>query len=276
MVGSVNLDLVASCPRLPRPGETVTATDSARYPGGKGANQALAAQRAGAGTTLIAAVGHDDHADEALTLLRSSGVDLSRLVTSTHPTGVAMIAVDPQGENQIVVVPGANAHLTSEQVNASDADVVLCQLEIPMEAVLAAAETATGLFCVNAAPAAELPVGILDRADVVIVNETERDALADSLDSTSALVVVTLGAVGAKAYRRGRLLAEAQPPPVTPLDAVGAGDAFCGVLISSLGEGDSLPAALERACAAGALATTVRGAQPSLPMAADIEAVLSR
>lgn len=252
----------------------MTATDSARYPGGKGANQALAAQRAGAATTLVAAVGRDDHADEALALLRPSGVDLSRLVETPHPTGIAMIAVDPGGENQIVVVPGANSHLRAEQVNASDADVVLCQLEIPMEAVEAAAQTSTGLFCMNAAPAMDLPPAVLERADVVIVNETERNALADSLGSINALVVVTLGAAGAKAYRGGRAVAEAQPPAVTPVDTVGAGDAFCGALVSALGEGQSVADALSFGCAAGALATTIPGAQPSLPTAAEIEAAL--
>ena len=128
VVGSINLDLVATCPRLPRPGETVLATDLARYPGGKGANQALAASRAGAAVTLLGAVGDDPEADAALSLLRDSDVDLSRLITSPAPTGTALITVDERGENQIVVVPGANATLVADQVDASGADVVLCQL----------------------------------------------------------------------------------------------------------------------------------------------------
>ena len=271
VVGSINLDLVAACPRLPRPGETVLASDLARYPGGKGANQALAAARAGADVILVGAVGDDPEADAALALLRESNVDLSRVIVSAAPTGIALITVDESGENQIVVVPGANATLTAEQIDASGADVVLCQLEIPDEAVLAAGRTATGLFCVNAAPARPLGEEILDRVDVVIVNEGEREALADELAHTSALVVVTLGAAGAKAYRSGRLVAEAIPPSVDPVDTVGAGDAFCGAFVTALGGGASVATALAWGCAAGALATTRPGAQPSLPTASEIE-----
>jgi ribokinase len=275
VAGSVNLDLVANCPRLPRPGETITAHGSGRFPGGKGANQALAARRAGAEVRLIAAVGDDANAPEALALLRESGVDLSSLVITDEPTGLAMIAVADGGENQIVVVPGANAVLPAEAVDASGAEAVLCQLEIPMEAVVAAARTCTGLFCVNAAPARPLPAEVLERADVVIVNETERDALAENLEDTSALVVVTLGAAGAKAFRSRRLVAEAQPPPVDPIDTVGAGDAFCGVLVTALAMGRDVRRALRRAVTAGALATTRHGAQPSLPTAAEIEQALA-
>lgn len=275
VVGSVNLDLVAHCPRLPRPGETITAHGSGRFPGGKGANQALAARRAGAEVRLIAAVGDDANAPEALALLRESGVDLSPLVVTDEPTGLAMIAVADGGENQIVVVPGANAVLPAEAVDVSGAEAVLCQLEIPMEAVVAAARTCAGLFCVNAAPARPLPAEVLERADVVIVNETERDALAESLEDASALVVVTLGAAGAKAFRSRRLVAEAQPPPVDPIDTVGAGDAFCGVLVTALALGRDVRRALRRAVTAGALATTRHGAQPSLPTAAEIEQALA-
>lgn len=275
VVGSVNLDLVAVCHRLPRPGETVTAVDFARYPGGKGANQALAAQRAGADVTLLAATGADPDAYQATRLLRESGVDLSRMVDSSLPTGTAMIAVDDSGENQIVVVPGANSDLRARHIDASEAEVVLCQLEVPMEAVEAAAETATGLFCINAAPAFRLPKRVLERTDVFIVNETERDELADDLGASGGLVVVTLGAAGAKAYRSSRLVAEAQAPAVTPIDTVGAGDAFCGALVTALGRRLSVLSALTWACVAGALATTRRGAQPSLPTEAEVEAVLT-
>lgn len=274
VVGSVNLDLVATSPHLPRPGETVTATSFVRYPGGKGANQALAAQRAGANATLIAAVGDDPQATEATLLLRRARVDLSHLVTSELPTGMALITVDARGENQIVVVPGANGALRPDQIDAAGADIVLCQLEIPMDAVAAAGDTATGLFCVNAAPAKPLPPTILDRVDVVIVNETEHSQLADDLAKTTALVVVTLGPEGAKAYRSGRQVAEAQPPTVLPVDTVGAGDAFCGAFVTALAEGMSVAGALGWGCAAGALATTRPGAQPSLPTAEEIEAVM--
>ncbi|MFP3915401.1 MAG: ribokinase [Actinomycetota bacterium] len=275
VVGSVNLDLVATCPRLPRPGETVSATHFARYPGGKGANQALAARRAGADVTLIAAVGDDPQAGEATGLLRDSGMDLSRMVRSVQPTGTALITVDPHGENQIVVVPGANGDLRPQQVNASGSDVVLCQLEIPPEAVEAAAVTASGLLCLNAAPAGFVPPEVLERADVILVNESERAEMSDVLATVSALVVVTLGAAGAQALREGRLVAEARPPAVDPVDTVGAGDAFCGAFVTALGGGASVQAALTRACAAGALATTRPGAQPSLPTAAEIEEVMT-
>lgn len=274
VVGSVNLDLVATCARLPRPGETITALEWARYPGGKGANQALAAQRAGATVSLIGAVGQDDFATEALTLLRASSIDLSRVVPTTQQTGLALIVVDAAGENQIVVIPGANAFIDAEAVDTSGAEIVLCQLEVSPEVVEAAVRTATGLVCINAAPARALSTEVMDRADVVIVNETEQTELSHTLESTSALVVVTLGAAGAKAFRSGRLVAEAQPPAVTPVDTVGAGDAFCGALVHALGEGKSVLASLEWACAAGALATTRRGAQSSLPDAAAIDAAV--
>lgn len=271
VVGSVNLDLVASCPRLPRAGETVSAGSFNRYPGGKGANQALAARRAGADVALVAAVGDDPEADSALALLSADGVDLSRLVITDSPTGLALIAVDSAGENQIVVVPGANHALRPEMADTAGYDAVLCQLEIPLETVAAAAETATGLFCVNAAPAQRLPEAVLERADVIIVNETERNALADSLADTPALVVVTLGAAGANAYRNGRLVAERQPPPVDPVDTVGAGDAFCGALVTALAGGAGVQEAMTWAVTAGALATTRHGAQPSLPTRDEIE-----
>jgi ribokinase len=271
VVGSVNLDLVASCPRLPRAGETVSAQSFNRYPGGKGANQALAARRCGADVTLIGAVGDDPEAQAALALLSSDGVDLTHVSVTEAPTGLALIAVDAEGENQIVVIPGANHAIISENVDTAGYEAVLCQLEIPPETVSAAARTATGLFCVNAAPARDLPEEVLGRSDVIIVNETERDALGDSLVDISALVVVTLGAAGAKAYRNRRLVTECQPPPVDPIDTVGAGDAFCGALVTSLAEGASVERALSWAVTAGALATTRHGAQPSLPTRAEIE-----
>ena len=272
MVGSVNLDLVATAVRLPRPGETVSAVAFTRYPGGKGANQALAARRAGSDVRFIGAVGSDEAATEALALLKESGVDLSGVVVTGEPTGTAMITVDEDGENQIVVVPGANAYLTSDRVEVSRDEVVLCQLEIPMETVSTVAASTEGVFCLNAAPAAEVADEVLAHTDLVIVNETERDVLGDALHGISALVVVTLGAAGAKAFRSGRLVAEAHPPPVVAIDTVGAGDAFCGALVTALASEESVTAALEWACAAGALATTRRGAQPSLPVASEIDA----
>ncbi|HLT96745.1 MAG TPA: ribokinase [Acidimicrobiia bacterium] len=270
VVGSVNLDLVARCSQLPRPGETITAESFARFPGGKGANQALAAKRAGSDVSLIGAVGEDSDAEEALALLVEAGVDLSGVRRVDAPTGLALITVGESGENQIVVVPGANHLLATDMIDIGATDAVLCQLEIPMDAVVAAAERTQGLFCVNAAPATALPAEVLERADVLIVNETERDLLSDQLADTGALVVVTLGAAGAKAFRGGRVVAEVQPPPVDPVDTVGAGDAFCGALVTALAGGTTVAAALRYGCIAGALATTRQGAQPSLPTAAEI------
>ncbi len=274
VLGSVNVDLVATCDRLPRPGETRSATSFNRFPGGKGANQALAAQRCGSNTRLVAAVGADPDADFALELLGHDGVDLSSVAVVAEPTGLAMIAVDGKGENQIVVVPGANGALHPDMIDVIHDELVLCQLEVPMDVVEEAARTATGLFCVNAAPALPLPESVLDRADLLIVNESEREALGESLEGISALVVVTMGAAGAKAFRSGRLVAEAQPPAVVAIDTVGAGDAFCGALVTALLEGRSVAFALRWACAAGALATTRRGAQVSAPRGADIAAVM--
>lgn len=270
VVGSVNLDLVARCSQLPRPGETITAESFTRFPGGKGANQALAAKRAGSDVSLIGAVGEDSDAEEALALLVEAGVDLSGVRRVDAPTGLALITVGESGENQIVVVPGANHLLATDMIDIGATDAVLCQLEIPMDAVVAAAERTQGLFCVNAAPATALPAEVLERADVLIVNETERDLLSDQLADTGALVVVTLGAAGAKAFRGGRVVAEVQPPPVDPVDTVGAGDAFCGALVTALAGGTTVAAALRYGCIAGALATTRQGAQPSLPTAAEI------
>lgn len=276
VLGSVNVDLVAHCDHLPRLGETIPATAFDRFPGGKGGNQALAARRAGADTRLVAAVGSDTEATLALRRLESEGVDLSSVVVvDEEPTGVALITVDTAGENHIVVVPGANSALTPAAVDVSLDEAVLCQFEIPGVVLEAAASTVTGMFCVNAAPAIEVPGKVFERADLVIVNESERDALSKVIESAGALVVVTMGAAGAKAYRSGRLVAEAQPPPVTVVDTVGAGDAFCGALVTSLMGGSSVAAALRWACAAGALATTKLGAQEAAPTAAAIDEVLA-
>lgn len=266
VVGSVNLDIVAACPRLPTPGETVTDATLNRYPGGKGANQALAARRQGADVTLIAAVGNDSLGDEALKILRNGGVDLSRLVTiEDQPTGVALIVVDLQGENQIAVAPGANRHLQPADVDTQGFDAVLCQLEVNEDVAVAAARGANGLFCLNAAPARSVPEPILERADLIIVNETERQTLQDQLVAFEGLLVVTRGAQGAEAFRLGELIATAPSPPIVAVDTVGAGDAFCGSLAVDLASGMEIEPALQGACRAGALAATWVGAQPTEP-----------
>ncbi len=274
VVGSVNLDLVAALARLPSPGETLTATGLTRVPGGKGANQALAARRLGLPVRLVAAVGTDPEADTALELLRAEGVELDRLQRVTEPTGLALIAVDATGETTIVVVPGANAVLRVEAEDVTGADAVLTVLEVPDHAVAAAAQHATGLFVLNAAPARPVPAEVLRRTDLVVVNSAEYATLP-GLEVARA-VAITYGARGAVLRRDGQQVAAAAPPPVHAVDGTAAGDAFVGAAVAGLLRG--LPDAdlLARACAAGALAATRPGAQPSLPTAADIDEVLAR
>ena len=263
VVGSVNLDLVARVERLPQPGETVGGATFARVPGGKGANQAVACARLGAEVTMIAAVGRDPMADEALAGLRDAGVVL-QLVESGEPTGVALIQVDAEGETTIAVAPGANGALA--QVELPPHDAVLCQLEVPDEAVLAAWEACTGLFCLNAAPARPVSVD----ADLTVVNRHELEALT----RRDGLVALTLGAEGAVLLDEGEETARAAPPPVDAVDGTAAGDAFTACLLVSLLEGRSEAESLTRACAAGAVAATRFGAQPSLPTAAEVDAIL--
>ena len=263
VVGSVNLDLVARVDALPRPGETVTGAALERVPGGKGANQAVACARLGAAVTLVCAVGNDAFADEALPREERLDVQAARV---SAPTGVAMILVDSSGENQIVVAPGANAELSGFELR--DSDAVLCQLEVPDEAVVAAWEQATGLFCLNAAPARPIDVD----ADLTVVNRYELEVLK----RRDGLVAVTLGAEGAVLLEDGEEIARAEPPRVEAVDGTAAGDAFTACLLVSLLEGRDHEEALHRACAAGAVAASHFGAQPSLPTAAEVDAILAR
>ncbi|MDX2342927.1 MAG: ribokinase [Acidimicrobiia bacterium] len=275
VVGSTNVDLVVTGQRLPAPGETVSGGLFSRSPGGKGANQALASQRQGARVTFIGAVGDDPLATEALQILREDAVDLSGIVTvSGSATGVALIAIDAAGENQISVAPGANHKLQPSEVNTVGFDDVICQLEINDATVSTAAMQATGLFCLNAAPARPIPQVVVDRADVIIVNETEHASLIDQLDQFPRLLVVTKGAAGADAYRSGELVASGIPPVVEAIDTVGAGDSFCGSFVVALARGLDVAKALERACAAGAIAATRTGAQTALPTAAEVDALM--
>jgi ribokinase len=263
----VNLDLVARAERLPRPGETVTGATFVRVPGGKGANQAVAAARLGAEVVLVACVGDDDFGREALVELERAGVGLELLkITSAATTGVALIAVDAAGENEIVVAPGANLELRPEDVALPDCDGVLCQLEIPLATVEHVAATAPAEFFLNAAPAR----GSAPAADVTIVNRYE----LDGLPRRDGLIAVTLGAEGAVLLEDGEEVARAAPPEVEPVDGTAAGDAFTACLVVSLLESRGRTEALRRACAAGALAASRLGAQSSLPTAAEVDALL--
>jgi ribokinase len=265
VVGSINLDLVTRVSHLPRPGETVSGATLERVPGGKGANQAVAAARLGASVRMVGAVGEDDLAAEALAGLEAANVELH--VDRRGTTGVAVILVAEDGENQIAVVPGANATVQPEAVEGA----LLCQLEVPIETVVALAERCDGFFCLNAAPARAVPHEVLRRADLVVVNRFEFDALAE----VPRLVALTLGAQGAVLLEEGREVARAVPPRVEAVDGTAAGDAFTGCLVVSLLEQRPREEALRRACAAGALAASRPGAQPSLPTAAEIDSLLA-
>jgi ribokinase len=269
VVGSINIDLVARCERLPRPGETVTDAVFERIPGGKGANQAVAAARLGAAVRLAGMVAFDEFADEALAGLEDAGVDLSGVGRVDEPdahTGVALILVGDDAENQIVVAPGANRYLTPAQIEVRDADAVLCQLEIADEVVHEAAAQAR-FFCLNAAPARRVEL----EPDLLVVNRYEREVVGDR----GRLVAVTLGAEGAVLLENGKEVARAEPPPVRAVDGTAAGDAFTACLVVSLLEQRSSEQALRRACAAGALAASRPGAQPSLPTASEIDEILA-
>ena len=264
VVGSVNLDLVARCERLPRAGETLTDATFARYPGGKGANQAVAAARLGARVAFVGAVGEDDYAEEALAGLREAGVET--LLQRGGTTGVALILVDAEGENAIVVAPGANAELRNPEAGGA----VLCQLEIPVEAVAVAAERADRFF-LNAAPAKPVPTELVRAAELVVVNRYELEALPE----TPRMTALTLGEEGAVLLEGGEEVARASAPSVTAVDGTAAGDAFTACLVVSLLEERDREEALRRACAAGAIAASRPGAQPSLPTADEVDEMLT-
>ena len=270
VVGSINLDLVARCERLPRPGETVTGATFERIPGGKGANQAVAAARLGADVRMVGCVGSDELAPLALRSLEEAGAATDGVKMIDGATGIAMILVDAAGENQIVVAPGANGELQPDDVAVAAEEAVLCQLEIPIGTVAAVAEEA-GRFFLNAAPARGVPAETLARAELVVVNRFELDALTE----TPRLVALTLGPEGAVLLEDGEEVARAAPPRVDAVDGTGAGDAFTACLVVSLLDGWDREEALRRACAAGAVAASRFGAQPSLPSAADVDEMLA-
>ncbi|MET3793528.1 ribokinase [Aquamicrobium terrae] len=296
VVGSINLDLIARLERLPAPGETLQGSGFSTAPGGKGANQALAAARAGAEVRMIGAVGKDAFAGGALALLKSGGVDLSGVAESAASTGTALILVDSDGENMIAVVAGANgAVLPGDIVKArlAKGDIVLLQHEIPLETVeaaLEAARNAGATSILNTAPYREEAVSFLARADYILANETEFDLCSTALGlagedrearmrafaaGTGRTIIVTLGAGGVLAVTPDSFLA-VPALPVEPVDTVGAGDTFCGYLAAGLAAGLALDEALERAAAAASLSCLKQGAQPSIPLAAEVVAALAR
>lgn len=276
VIGSVNADFVIETETLPRPGETVGGGTFEILPGGKGANQALAAQRLGGAVSFIANVGDDAVSASVLGNLREAGVDLSKVNRQDGiATGAAFIVVDQDGENQIAIAPGANATLAADPISDKTADAVIAQLEVPEPATLEAISESDVFFCLNAAPAIEVSKGLLDRVDLLVVNETELAFYEKKLPDFRGLIAVTYGANGAALYQAGKELAKARPPIVDVVDTTGAGDTFTGALVVALKEGKSYQDALVFACVAGALATTKLGAQTAMPTRDALEQLIA-
>ncbi len=293
--GSINVDLVVPVKNLPRPGETVLGPSYKLVAGGKGANQALAAQRAGAMTRMVGAVGRDGFAEVALAEMTAAGVDLSAVARRAAPTGCAVICVDRAGQNMIAVASGANLKARESQLAdgfLGPRSLVAMQMEVPPAqnwALAARARSLGSRVLLNVAPAGDLPGLILPALDWLVVNEIEAAMIAakhglshdDPRAAASALadiagttVVVTLGSRGAVAFS-GKQGWEIGAIPIKPVDTTGAGDAFVGAFAAALDEGADLPTALRWGSTAGALACLIAGAQPSLPLRADIERRLS-
>jgi ribokinase len=278
--GSINLDLVTRVARFPAPGETIGDASFATYPGGKGANQALGAARAGACVRMYGAVGRDAFAEPALALLVTGGVDLGGVARVLAPTGCATILVDAHGENCIAVVAGANALADSTTIPDSlltpDAIVVL-QHEVPAHAnatLIVRARRLGARVALNAAPARPLSIELLRQVDVLVVNEAEATAAVPPVaDAPKLAVAITLGARGAMLRFDGSIYS-APAPKVAVVDSTGAGDAFVGALVAALDAGAVPAEALRFGVAAGALACTAAGAQPALPDRAAIAATL--
>lgn len=276
VVGSANLDLVATTARHPAPGETLIGGEYSEHPGGKGLNQAVAAARAGAPTRFVGAVGRDDAGRTLADIASSSGVETSQLLTVDAPTGRALILVADSGENSIVVVPGANDHCPPGIPQTGD--VVLTQLEVPLssvEATLYDARAVGATTILNPAPARELPPDLLECVDVIVPNQHELELLGgvnSLLDAGVGSVVVTLGADGARIHTRDAVI-DIPTLKVDSVDTTGAGDTFCGYLASGLATGLSLEQAARRGCVAAALSTTRPGAVPSIPSAAEVDGV---
>ncbi len=285
VVGSANLDLVARVERIPGPGETLCGRDYFEAAGGKGLNQAVAAARCGARTAFVACVGTDAAGAALLALMTSDRIGTASVGRVDAPTGRAMIAVADGGENSIVVIAGANATLTPACIarhgaTIAAASIVLAQLEIPTESVIAAfkiARAAGRTTLLNPAPAGRLPLDLLRLTDVLIPNQHEVELLGGTaalLGGGVGAVVVTEGARGARLVTTGAELRIA-PFAVDAIDTTAAGDSFCGALAARLAAGDELSSALRWAAAAGALATTKVGAAASIPTASSISSLMA-
>lgn len=296
--GSVNIDMTVCAERLPAPGETVLGGQFRMSGGGKGANQAVAAARAGGDVSFVASVGQDDFGARALESFRKEGIDVSHVAqVAGQPTGVALICVSKDAENQIAVASGANALLAAEGIHASaavlqGADIALAQLETPLPSVLAAARLATQMnvrFILNPAPAQPLAAELLEHVFLLTPNESECELLTgirpqsqQSMEQAARVlmakgvkhVVITLGRKGAFIASEGRSI-HVEGFAVTPQDTTGAGDVFNGALAVGLGEGRSLEDAVRFANAAAALSVLRAGAQDAAPLRAQIDAQLA-
>jgi ribokinase len=273
VVGSANVDLVAGLERLPEAGETLPSTSFALVPGGKGANQAVAAARLGAAVRFVGAVGEDGHGDTLLAALQADGIDTSTTRRLGPATGQAFIFVDRRGDTMIVTVGGANHEVRAEHVDVAGAGAVLCVLEVRDDVIAAAAEQCTGFFAINVAPPRPLPPGVLERADLIVANQHEFAAVPGV--SAGRLVAVTMGAEGARLLRDGAEVAYCRPPAVPVVDGTAAGDAFTAALLVAMLEQMPDAEALRFAVTAGAVAVRRHGAQPSLPRRSEVDALLS-
>lgn len=286
LAGSANLDFVVLAPHIPVPGETVLGREFRTYPGGKGANQAVACARAGAvPTQMLLALGSDVHAAVIESSLASAGVELFIVRVPQLPTGTAFICVADDAQNAITVAPGANAALGAQDLpGLRGVSHLLLQLETPLPTVTAYAQAARAAgvqVVLNAAPAQPLPAALLEAIDILVVNQGELEVItgvAGDLDAALArlrppTVVVTLGAQGCLARHQGELL-RVPAFAVAALDTTAAGDTFCGALVAALSQGSELPAALRRASAAAAIACTRLGAQASIPARTEVDAFL--
>ena len=290
VIGSVNSDLVLRCASLPLLGESIAARGTEIHNGGKGANQAVALARLGLSVSMIGRVGSDADGQRLRSALDHEGVDTHGLFASEAPTGLAVILVDDAGDNMIIVNQGANASLSLADLDAhrvpiEAADTVLIQMEIPLDVVASAVQMAKGTTVLNPAPALVLGRDILDHVDYLIPNRTELGTLAqvevpatepEVIAAAASLpfdgtLVVTLGAHGAVAIADGKVVFRATPPKVSVVDTVGAGDAFCAGFAAGITSGRPLVDAVRFAVACGSHATTIRGAQPSMPALHDAE-----
>lgn len=291
VVGSINADLTTNVERHPHPGETLMGTGGTVSAGGKGANQAVAAALLGADVTMVGAVGKDPMAEDALTHLRASGADMSAVAAVDGPTGLAVITVSADGENTIIVVPGANATVDAEYVDQhagliADAEILLLQGEIPASGFERAVDLATGRVVVNLAPVVPVGVEQLKKADPLMVNEHEgalvlgllgvpteethpKSLVTALLEQGFPTVVMTIGADGAVVGDENGLT-EIPTPAIDAVDTTGAGDAFAGAFVAKLAEGQSMVDAARLAARVGAFAATRPGAQASYPTTHDV------